>query len=273
MQSLITAVVPSGLNLQILGFFEGTIDQVALNPDKTYKVGQKVRARVLYNVPGTSPPKFALALVEHVVALDVKRAKGADRKDRLTLQDVYPIGTIFEEAKVASVEQERGLTIDVAPGVQGSVHVSLLHIFDGHHNNDECQISHTSDDHIPTLLPSSGAWQVDSLHRARVTGYFPLDGLLQLSLRPSILAQQYLQVSDVQVGEVIKGTIKKLTDTALFVTISGSIDGAVWPNHYADITLKHPSKRFKLGAQIKCRVCETIGLPNLRSLWHAGPYC
>lgn len=63
-----------------------------------------------------------------------------------------------------------------------------------------------------------------------------------------------MQVSDVQVGELIKGTIKKLTESGLFVMISGNVDGVVWPNHYADITLKHPSRRFKPGASIKCRV-------------------
>ena len=124
MQSLITAVVPSGLNLQILGFFEGTVDQISLRTEKTYKVGQKIKARVLYDVPATSPPKFALALAEHVIGLEVKHAKGADGKDRVTLQEAYPVGTIFEEAKVASVEQERGLMIEVEPGVQGFVHVS-----------------------------------------------------------------------------------------------------------------------------------------------------
>lgn len=40
----------------------------------------------------------------------------------------------------------------------------------------------------------------------------------------------------------------------MFVNISGSVDGAVWPLHYADIQLKHPEKRFKEGSSIKCRV-------------------
>lgn len=87
-----------------------------------------------------------------------------------------------------------------------------------------------------------------------MTGYFALDGLLQLSLKPSVIQQKYFQVTDVEVGEVIKGTVKKLTDSALFVSLSGGIDGVVWPNHYADITLKHPAKRFQIGANIKCRV-------------------
>ena len=52
----------------------------------------------------------------------------------------------------------------------------------------------------------------------------------------------------------MKGTVKKLTDSALFVSISGHVDGVVWPKHYADIALKHPQKRFKPGGSIKCRV-------------------
>jgi rRNA biogenesis protein RRP5 len=75
------------------------------------------------------------------------------------------------------------------------------------------------------------------------------------------LQQKYLQVSDVEVGEVIKGTIKKLTPTALFVSLAGGIDGVIWPNHYADIALKHPAKRFKEGANIKCRVWVFICPP------------
>ena len=73
-------------------------------------------------------------------------------------------------------------------------------------------------------------------------------------MRPSVLDQRFLQVADVQVGEIMKGTVKKLTDSALFVSISGNVDGVVWPSHYADIALKHPQKRFKPGGSIKCRV-------------------
>lgn len=88
-----------------------------------------------------------------------------------------------------------------------------------------------------------------------MTGYYPFDGLLQLSMKPSVLGQKFLQVGDVQVGEVVNGKIRKLTDTGLFVSMSGNVDGVVWPIHYADIALKHPGRRFKEGANIKCRVC------------------
>lgn len=79
-----------------------------------------------------------------------------------------------------------------------------------------------------------------------------------MSLKPTILEQKFLQVSDVGIGDVVKGTIKNLTNSGLFVSLSGSIDGVVWPNHYADIALKHPARRFKVGASLKCKV-STIG--------------
>ncbi|KAJ6604467.1 hypothetical protein DFH09DRAFT_1122792 [Mycena vulgaris] len=238
-QGLITAVHPSGLNLQILGFFDGTVDQLHLRPDaseKAYKIGKKVKARVLYDF-STTPPRFALALTEHVLGLGVQKMK-ADKKSvtSRTLQEAYPIGTILEAVKVVRLETERGLMVETDSGAQGFIH-----------------ISHVSDDHVPSLS-SSGPWKPGSTHRARVTGYFPFDGLLQLSMKSSVLDQKFLQVADVQVGEIIKGTIKKLTDSGLFVSMSGNVDGVVWPNHYADISLKHPTKRFKAGANIKCRV-------------------
>ncbi|KZT75076.1 hypothetical protein DAEQUDRAFT_807332 [Daedalea quercina L-15889] len=233
-QSLVTAVVPDGLNLQVLGYFGGTVDQYHLvpgDPEQNYKVGQKIKARVLYDINASNPPRFALSLAEHLIQLVPKSLVGSD------LTDAYPIGLTLDAVKVTRVETERGLVVEVSDGIEGYVH-----------------ISHVSDDHVPSLSPTSGHWKLGTVHKARVTGYYPLDGYLQLSFRQSVLQQKFLQVAEVQVGELIKGTVKKLTDSALFVSISGTVDGVIWPNHYADISLKHPQKRFKPGGSIKCRV-------------------
>lgn len=96
---------------------------------------------------------------------------------------------------------------------------------------------------------------MDTVHRARVIGFHPLDGILQLSLRPSVLSQKFLRVDDVEVGELVKGTVKKVLPTSLFLSINGAVDAMVWPNHFADILLKRPEKRFKIGSTVKCRVC------------------
>ncbi|KAH9947721.1 hypothetical protein B0H21DRAFT_852620 [Amylocystis lapponica] len=223
-QSLVTAVLHNGLNLQILGYFGGTIDQFHLLPGDPEDHYQSSLC-----ISPSSPPRFALSLADHVLKLDVKSITKAKAESRSR--------TVLDAVRVTRVETERGLVVEVSPGVEGFVH-----------------ISQTSDEHVPSLSPSSGPWKLGTVHRARVTGHFPLDGLMQLSLRPSVLEQKFLQVGEVQVGEIIKGTVKKLTNSALFVSISGSVDGVVWPNHYADIPLKHPQKRFKPGGNIKCRV-------------------
>ncbi|KAF8640392.1 hypothetical protein AX17_000062 [Amanita inopinata Kibby_2008] len=237
-QSLVTAVTSSGLNLQVLGLFDGTVDefQMPSSPsEKAHKVGQRIKARVLYSYD-SSPPKFALTLTDHVLRFKSRIVAGPPEHPLIEASEAYPVGTILDSVKIAKIEAERGIIVDLEGGLKGFIH-----------------ISHLSDEHIPSI-PTSGPWKLGSFHRARVTGYFAFDGLLQLSLRPSVINEKFFKINDVEVGQIVKGTVKKLTDSGLFVVLSGNIHGVVWPNHYADITLKHPARRFKPGISIKCRV-------------------
>jgi len=125
-QALITAISPSGLNLQILGFFDATADEfhVPSNPAKAFKIGQKVKARVLYEIPGNSPPRFSVSLLDHIVNLEEKLAtRGIS--DRATVPSAYPIGTILDDVKVKRVESERGLVVEVQPHLDGFIHVKF----------------------------------------------------------------------------------------------------------------------------------------------------
>ena len=118
MQALIVAVNPAGLNLQVLGFFDGTVDELHLPhplPEKGFKVGKKLKARVLYDV-STSPPRLSLSLREHIIKLEPRLQNGQ------TLQERYPIGAMMENSKVVGVEPERGLTLE-EDGAQCFVHV------------------------------------------------------------------------------------------------------------------------------------------------------
>ncbi|KAI6136482.1 hypothetical protein F5141DRAFT_1074915 [Pisolithus sp. B1] len=235
-QSLVTGVTSSGLNLQILGFFDATADKYHQSRvQKTLKVGQRIKARVLYNIPGTSPPRFSVSLSDHHLGLGIKSA--AANSEGPSLVDAFPIGTILDSVKISHVEPEQGLLVEVQPSVDGFVHISQV-----------------SDEHTPILSGTSGPWKIANLHKARVIGHHMFDGILQLSLRPSVFMQKFLQVGDIQVGEVIKGTVKRLTDSAVFISLSERLDGVIWPNHYADVPLKYPARRFKVGASIKCRV-------------------
>jgi rRNA biogenesis protein RRP5 len=116
--------------LQILGFFDGTVDQLHLRRDaseKTYKIGKKVKARVLYDFSST-PPRFALALTEHVLGLGVQRMKAEKKKTAAqTMQEAYPIGTILEAVKVVRIESERGVVVEIESGtLEGHIHVRPL---------------------------------------------------------------------------------------------------------------------------------------------------
>ena len=128
-QCLITSVSPLGLNVQVLGYFEGTIDEYHLppgDPVDNFKAGKKVKARVLYEIPGTSPPRFSLSLALHIIALEQKSISAGDSdEDTTNIDEAYPVGTTLDSVKVVRVEPERGLLVDVQEGIQGFVHVSV----------------------------------------------------------------------------------------------------------------------------------------------------
>ncbi|CAE6455083.1 unnamed protein product [Rhizoctonia solani] len=250
--ALVTAVVPSGLNLQVLGYFGGTVELFHLpGGADSAKEGDKVKARILWDIPGSSPPRFALSLLPHIIRLapasaqptPIKESKKSKKKaepaseDAPTLREAYPVGMILEAVKVARVESEWGLVCEVTNGVGAFVHISQI-----------------SDSLVPQLSSTSGAWREGSSHRARVVGYHALDGLLLLSLKPSVLELEYMQVADVEVGKSLKGTIVRLRESGLVVALSGKVTGLVTPQHYADIKLKHPERKFKEGATVKCKV-------------------
>ncbi|KAH9454103.1 hypothetical protein MJO28_007092 [Puccinia striiformis f. sp. tritici] len=52
----------------------------------------------------------------------------------------------------------------------------------------------------------------------RLTGVFPLGGVLQLTLRPSVMEQAFLS-EDIPIGASITGTVKNLTPTILIIKI------------------------------------------------------
>ncbi|KAG9127379.1 rRNA biogenesis protein rrp5 [Ceratobasidium sp. 392] len=248
--ALVTAIVPSGLNVQILGFFNGTIELFHLPGGvDSVKIGDKIKARVLWDIPGSSPPRFALSLLPHVLNLvpastlpppppqSKSKSKKKAVEEGVKLNEAYPVGMILESVKVVRVESEWGLVCEVGEGVGGFVHISQI-----------------ADSLVPQLSSTSGTWREGSAHRARVTGYHALDGLVLLSLQPSVLELVYMRAGDVNVGDTLKGTITKLKENGLIVALSDKVTGFVGPDHYADIKLKHPERKFKEGATVKCRV-------------------
>jgi len=125
-QALITAMSSGGLNLQLLGFFDATADEfhVPANPDTPFKIGQKVKARILYEIPGNSPPRFSVSLLDHIINMEEKLAT-QDMSDHIAVPLAFPIGTILNGVRVKRVESERGLIVEVQPHLDGFIHVRV----------------------------------------------------------------------------------------------------------------------------------------------------
>ena len=123
LDALITSITSLGLVVQILGSFVGTIDLYHLprNLDPgDFKEGSKLQVRVLYDVPGTSPPQYALSANEHIVGL-----RSEKENDSMNIPNRYPIGTILPSVKVKRVEAERGIVVNIDEGPDGFVHVRV----------------------------------------------------------------------------------------------------------------------------------------------------
>lgn len=245
---LITNTDRRGLSGKILGSLDVTADVVhsGAGPsntdlDATYKIGSKVKARVICNFPTAKEPKLGISLLPHLTALESKRPGKSDSKKLPT--EVLPISSLVEKCTVRHVEAEIGLFVDIGiPGLSGFVHISRV-----------------KDGKVDALYESSGPYKVDSVHRGRVVGYNEVDGLFQLSFEKSILEQQYIRLEDVPIGAVVNCEVEKVVVgengvTGLIVKVADSVKGFVPEIHLSDVRLQNPEKKFREGVKVKARV-------------------
>ena len=246
---LVTETSDSGISGKAMGLLDVTADLIHSGAaasekelEKKYPIGSKVKGRVICTFPTSEQKKIGISLLDHIVSLKPKTAasKGATE---VSPTQIIPLSTIIEEARVAKVEPNRGLFVDIGiKGVRGFVH-----------------ISNVSDKKIETLAESTGSYKVGSTHKARVTGYNSMDALFIVSFQEKIIDQPFLRLEDVQVGQVVKGSIEKLIVgaagvTGLLVGISEGISALVPEVHFADVALQNPERKFKEGNTVTARV-------------------
>jgi rRNA biogenesis protein RRP5 len=248
---LVTDVTPRGIIGKVMGMIDVTVDLIhsgAALPgkdlEKKYKLGSKIKGRVICTFPAADPPKLGVSLLDHVLGMTVQQAvRGGDKKQPL---EVLPLSTIMEEVVVRKVEAGHGLFVDVGiKGLSGFVHISRV-----------------KDGKIETLSETSGAYKLGSVHRGRVIGYNSIDGTYLISLEASVLEQPFLNIEDLKLGEIVKGTVEKLIVNAkgvggVLVNLAEGISGLVPEAHLADVKLLHPEKKFKEGMAVICRVLST----------------
>ncbi|KAM7184664.1 rRNA biogenesis protein rrp5 [Rhypophila sp. PSN 637] len=247
---LVSDVSDHGIVGKVMGHLDVTADLVhsGAGPDgvdleEKYKVGSRLKARIICNFPTAKAPKLGISILPHVLSLSSKMAN-LDGQPALP-QTVLPY-SVKVECTVRSVEADIGLYVDVGvDGVPGFVHISRV-----------------KDGKIDALFKNSGPYQAGSVHQGRVVGYDTFDGYYLISMEQSVLEQPFLRIEDIPVGAVVPGTVEKLVVNSdglggVIVNISEGISGLVPEMHLADVHLQHPEKKFREGMKVKTRVLST----------------
>ncbi|KAL8916363.1 MAG: hypothetical protein Q9208_008553 [Pyrenodesmia sp. 3 TL-2023] len=253
-ECMVTDVTPSGVVGKAMGLLDMTADLIHsgaaagnLSLDDKYSVGDRVKGRIICTFPGAEPQKVGISLLRQILSFETHPTSIYPGSRVKSPTEALPLSTIVAEARVARVEPGLGLFVDLGvKGFRGYVHISRI-----------------TDGKIETLAPDSGPYKVGSIHKARVIGYNYMDGLYIVSMEPKILAQPFLSIDDVQVGQIVKGTIQKILINenginGIIVSIAEGITGLVPEIHFSDINLQHPERKFKEGAPVTARVLSKV---------------
>jgi rRNA biogenesis protein RRP5 len=248
---LVAETTSRGIIGKVMGMVDVTADLMhsgagasGKDLEKKYKIGSKIKGRVICTFPAAEPLKLGVSLLDHVTSLAPQQTiRNGEKKNPL---DVLSLSSIVEEVTVRKVEADVGLFVDVGvKGVSGFVHISRV-----------------KDGKIDTLSETTGPYKIGSTHRGRLIGYNSFDGVYLVSLEPSILEQPFLRIEDLTIGEVVKGKVEKIILNAsgiggILVNLAEGISGLVPVTHMSDVQLQHPEKKFKEGMTVTARVLST----------------
>ncbi|KAF7589777.1 rRNA biogenesis protein rrp5 [Aspergillus hancockii] len=241
---LLTEVTSNGATGKIMGMLDTTVDLVqsggnSRKEDLTnkYKIGAKVKGRLISTFPSAEPYKVGFSLLDHVCKF-TPEVQGPDSSE-----DAPAISAIVPEVTVIKVDPGLGIYVQIG----STKHVGFVHV------------SRLADGQVESISAEMGPFRTDSTHEARVVGYSVLDNLYLLSFEKSVIDQPFLRVEDVTVGAVLKVKVEKLLIgpsgvDGLIVALSDGITGLVPSMHFADTPLQFPEKKFREGMTISARI-------------------
>ncbi|PWN32058.1 uncharacterized protein FA14DRAFT_84513 [Meira miltonrushii] len=238
LQVLVTATSNQGINVKAFGMFDATISSLHMEHDEDYQVGQKIKARILWEQgpelddvrDDVASRKIAMSAAPSVLSLS----------SRSTIPEKYPIGARVQATVLSTIEDWGLMCV-----IKGEDETKAF-----------THISACSDDHVVSLPATTGRFKIGTSHAARVVGHSLTDEIVRLSFQQSILDRAFMRVSEVMVGEAIKATIRVVNPKAIVLNINGSVDGVVFPAHFAEVPLKKPEKKYKVGQSVSARVLK-----------------
>jgi rRNA biogenesis protein RRP5 len=144
-------------------------------------------------------------------------------------------GTIYSDAEILHVDRCKGVFVRLPQIEMAHAHISRL-----------------MDEKVES---PEKKFKVGETYPCRIIGLDYCNGMVHLSFQKSILTQPFLRYEDIHIGQRVKGHILRLDNTyGMLVSLSETIRGLCPISHLADLGLKNPQKKFKIGALITCRV-------------------
>lgn len=198
---------------------------------KDFKVNSILEARILYVMPLTKIAYLSFNLQDQYNVT----GETIDSKH----QTIYPVGTIIEKAVVSFIRSGNiVLKFTNARGV-----ISMRSIKTDIKTNFDSEV----------VLSN---YQKDSVHKARVIYYDPIDALHVCSVDKKILNEKYFSLKDVSTGDMV--TVKmlaKLKDGRHVIRL-GKIRGFIHPLYLSKNTA---AKKLEPNSLLRCRiVCKHL---------------
>ncbi|KAJ5433393.1 uncharacterized protein N7458_012549 [Penicillium daleae] len=242
---LLTEVAPNGMAGKIMGMLDTVVDVVQsgaddgkLDLERKWKMGAKIKGRIVSTFPSSEPFKIGFSMLDHVLKLS------SDSRGPGSSDEAPAVSAIVPEVTVVKMDSSgMGLYVQIGE----TKHIGFVHI------------SRLADGKVESISPESGAFKIGSTHEARVVGYNMIDNLYLLSFEQSVIEQPFLRLEDVNVGAIVKGKVEKLLIGAtgmdgLIVSLADGITGLVPSMHFADTQLQFPEKKFRVGQKISARI-------------------
>ncbi|KAM8842414.1 protein RRP5 homolog isoform 2-T2 [Synchiropus picturatus] len=215
-----------GLILEFLSSFSGQVDFLHMEQDQIshYSVGAEVQARLLYIEPSTR--LIGMSLRRYLVGLEPSIEAWSGAGDC--------VGEVAKGCSMTSMHHMSGALLELPDKRVAFVHRNHLK-------------EPSERENVNKLLALED-------HTCRIMSFSPMERIHFASLRKSVIEQTFFRYQDVQVGQIIEGTVTTLLPHGMMVQISSRIKGLVPRTHLSDILLKKPEKKYMPGMAVKCRV-------------------
>lgn len=176
------------------------------------------------------------------------------------------MGDVVEEAIVRRVDRDHGVLLELPAAA----------VADAAEDSDEDEepkpkprgaaaYVHISSIDDGTTTTLGKRFNVGTKHRCRVTDFNALEGIVSVSLKPSVVDAELVQYADAVPGLIVRGIVASVDGkVGAVVRLGDKLKGFVTPMHMSDVPALdargHPLKevkasgRFAIGAKIACRI-------------------